>query len=723
MFPTLPRDAYHDLYQLFADLASITSGLDELKPPPSSIIFYDEIWGSVEIPWPVSAVFVAPIFTRTGGVKQLGSTSFMRTGATHTRLAHQIGVAHIMRNAYKGLVRNEHFSEKAREAFYNVFEHQWRRLAMSVCGFSKNNDKDPINSIINKILSNLYTSILVDLGEMIVTTAGLLHDIGHGGWSHALDGINELMRRRVEKAIKRASASTLLGKVHIHDIKKLDITVGTFLIVNNEQFKATLWPAFVDYIMDKINYESVKKFFKLVGEEALAYTTAVIISEDRGHLHVNGSYRQYMELLLSTFFRTLRTKDCTDILYVIAVAEFLAMIVEIGIFLLDGVNADRLDWVPRDYLNLNVGIEPMKQENNKDYNYNKCKGYNDLIEKINNFLENPFEYITINITKNGIFLNLSEKGNELEKHIKFCRSRLYRLYHDPRKSLVDSIVLRHAYAVSTLLEEAARKELSSNVADELFFALILSPDELFLDRSARILGTFGRWILLTLLDAKDTFSSHLAYAARTSTYTFTLLRRLFHHIAASGEHNQLCGNAKILVREKKQGAFLSFLTYIPISLNELGIYSHRFKKISEEKRREMIEILTSLRQAVIDGFKLPELEQELNNKFEELLNRKSPDNLIRGYVYLTAIHYPLRALQECLEDIELCQGNYDEILNRPLIFLIIHLTAPIFDNKQKDSQKELEQFICRNIIDQLDQLTTRKLREYVSGLLNISLGM
>lgn len=101
----------------------------------------DVIHGAIDLyPWEL-AVVDAPIFQRLRNIKQLGFAEFAYPGATHNRYTHSVGACHLAGLAFQEIFKKYFFS--SRDVFYRFF-----------------------------FLSRITT---------------LLHDIGHGPFSHAIE--------------------------------------------------------------------------------------------------------------------------------------------------------------------------------------------------------------------------------------------------------------------------------------------------------------------------------------------------------------------------------------------------------------------------------------------------------------------------------------------------------------------------------------------------------
>ena len=101
----------------------------------------DPIWGSIRLDATATGITDAPAFQRLRYIRQLGLAHLVYPGATHTRFAHALGVYHLVSAALRSLRKRE-----------SLPDHVWE-------------------------------------GAELVPYAGLLHDIGHYPFSHALDDL------------------------------------------------------------------------------------------------------------------------------------------------------------------------------------------------------------------------------------------------------------------------------------------------------------------------------------------------------------------------------------------------------------------------------------------------------------------------------------------------------------------------------------------------------
>ena len=99
----------------------------------------DPIYGEIELLDCQKRIIATPEFNRLRDLKQMGEANYIFTNANHTRFSHSVGVSHLAKQMYRHLTMN------SAENPYNGGE------------------------------------------EILVTTAAMCHDIGHGPNSHAFE--------------------------------------------------------------------------------------------------------------------------------------------------------------------------------------------------------------------------------------------------------------------------------------------------------------------------------------------------------------------------------------------------------------------------------------------------------------------------------------------------------------------------------------------------------
>lgn len=172
-------------------------------------IINDPVFGFINIPNDfLLEIIQHPYFQRLGRIKQLGLSSFVYPGAQHTRLLHSLGTMHLMGEAVHQLrTQGEHITEKEENA---------------------------------------------------VKAAILLHDIGHGPFSHALE-------HSLVQGVKHEQLSLwLMQRINQTMSGRLDLALDIFTGKYSKKFLHQLVSGQLD--MDRIDYLSRDSFFCGVSE-------------------------------------------------------------------------------------------------------------------------------------------------------------------------------------------------------------------------------------------------------------------------------------------------------------------------------------------------------------------------------------------------------------------------------------------------------------------------
>jgi HD superfamily phosphohydrolase len=179
------------------------------SPANKRKIINDPVHGFIKIPSAfIYDIIEHPFFQRLRRIKQLGLTSYVYPGATHTRFQHALGAAHLMGMAIqnirmKGLKITEEESEAA-------------------------------------------------------TIAILLHDIGHGPFSHALE------QSIIENFTHEDMSALLMDKLNKQYGGKLDMALSIFNNKYHKKFLHQLVSSQLD--MDRLDYLRRDSFYTGVSE-------------------------------------------------------------------------------------------------------------------------------------------------------------------------------------------------------------------------------------------------------------------------------------------------------------------------------------------------------------------------------------------------------------------------------------------------------------------------
>lgn len=172
-------------------------------------IFNDPVYGFITIPGSfIFDIIEHPYFQRLRRIKQLGLTDLVYPGALHTRFHHALGAMHLMGMALNRLrSRGHQISEEEKEA---------------------------------------------------ALAAILLHDIGHGPFSHALE------KTLLSHIAHEKLSYLIMEKLNKEFNGKLDLTIKMFLNLYERKFFHQLISSQLD--MDRMDYLKRDSFFTGVME-------------------------------------------------------------------------------------------------------------------------------------------------------------------------------------------------------------------------------------------------------------------------------------------------------------------------------------------------------------------------------------------------------------------------------------------------------------------------
>jgi uncharacterized protein len=175
-------------------------------------IINDPVHGFINISWDIIFDLIEhPYFQRLRRIRQLGLTSFVYPGASHSRFQHALGATHLMNTAINVLIQKGH--------------------------------------------------MITDEEAEAANIAILLHDIGHGPFSHALE--NTIIR-----GINHEELSLLFMKeLNVIFKGRLDLAIEIFTGRYRKKFLHQLVASQLD--MDRLDYLKRDSFFTGVIEGAI----------------------------------------------------------------------------------------------------------------------------------------------------------------------------------------------------------------------------------------------------------------------------------------------------------------------------------------------------------------------------------------------------------------------------------------------------------------------
>lgn len=187
-----------------------------LSSPPSNNlkIINDPIYGLIKIPYDtIFRLIEHPFFQRLRRIRQLGMSHLVYPGAHHTRFHHALGAMHLMGEAIEVLRSKGHvITREEAEA---------------------------------------------------VTIAILLHDIGHGPFSHALEN-------SIVKGIHHEELSALfMDRLNLEFDGKLSMALSIFRNEYDKKFLHQLVSSQLD--MDRLDYLNRDSFFTGVSEGVISF--------------------------------------------------------------------------------------------------------------------------------------------------------------------------------------------------------------------------------------------------------------------------------------------------------------------------------------------------------------------------------------------------------------------------------------------------------------------
>ena len=152
-------------------------------------IFHDSVHGSIDFDFDETLLIDTCYMQRLKYISQTHFLYHLLPGARHSRFEHSLGVCYWS----KRLIERLEFKRR-------MFEDTWLKELVE---YMKREFKSIFKDEDNKKIEQLIWYLL----KKSVAYAGLLHDIGHGAFSHALEGVFETYIKSLVKQAETSSSS------------------------------------------------------------------------------------------------------------------------------------------------------------------------------------------------------------------------------------------------------------------------------------------------------------------------------------------------------------------------------------------------------------------------------------------------------------------------------------------------------------------------------------
>ncbi|NPA98386.1 MAG: HD domain-containing protein [Crenarchaeota archaeon] len=608
------------LDELFYDLLSdyeykFEKKIDvSLQALPSKFEYIIPVYRRIEIENSIIYLLILPLFQRLVNIKQLAHTYTYLLGATHSRFEHSLGVAHLMKKVLKVLKK---------------------KLKSKGIEISR-------------------------LGETIAVLSALLHDLGHSGWGHALDGIvGQVIDRGLE----------VIGRTLFAKIEKLDIAITVYLLHENYQLR---------YAICNI----VRKFNENFDINEVIDQIAAIIEEEwyprYTHIRNNPSILRFVRLIM------------------------LVLGAPHGID--GGLNIDRVDWLQRD-LHHTEALSLISESNEI-----KCKELErclEILRRITNNEDMLEKYIDI-LFNDDIIVRWKTSNKDIEVDINKClnqiRSILYStVYEGLERSFIDSTLIRLAYSAIEILYRVGNKIASPPIVARVLLSYLLQPDDKLRDYTQKILSLMA-WISPDLYNIREPLKSFIERSVRLLPILDNL-SMIVHKLKC----NHLSTNNPFVLNIEIPG----IEGYIALRALYCSFLKDVLKNVKDKKDKDVLKnmeiehfyhsLIYNSRINVIDSLRIPDIEYLFNKELEK---ERSYSRYVR-YVYFLPNYYAFRRLDEgflkekpiTLEDLK----NVFDNVKVPLMFILMQSSPKLQENDIKKLSDKAVNFLRTNIENLLQE--------------------
>lgn len=145
----------------------------------NTTVFKDVIHNSIKVSDIAKTIIDTDIFQRLRHLHQLGCSFFVFPNANGTRFEHSIGTYHLAKTFVNNLINNSNHTEINKEILKIPYIKHYL--------FNKLHNIDADDALKMEILLGMSYCLLDEYLVELISIAGLVHDLGHGPFSHSFD--------------------------------------------------------------------------------------------------------------------------------------------------------------------------------------------------------------------------------------------------------------------------------------------------------------------------------------------------------------------------------------------------------------------------------------------------------------------------------------------------------------------------------------------------------
>jgi hypothetical protein len=500
-----------------------------------------------------------------------------------------------------------------------------------------------------------------DKDKVVLNIIGLLHDIGHSGWGHALDGISS---RLVSEILRIAGQ----GKFPIFSPKKMDMVVTSYLLLHNDQLTSAL-----ERIAKSISPWQALPLSDHV-ESLRDFVAWVISEEEDGNLQYCKMWQNEAHQVqnLAHYYQHLLGFD---------------------------VNADRLDWIERDAHHAFSSAEFGQRDDVRSFGKSK----------------NQLKFKQSASSPGRAESSTPDEWEKFKKIQDELREMLYAsVYEGIPRSFMDSLLTRAVYASIMVLSTVGDQIASPSAKARVIMGYVFSPDAQLRSYTQDILTSayYSGSLSLDLPTASDQFVKN---TSRLWSYLFENLRMVLSLLKRpTSSAQQILSSLKtagnIRINDKKYTIMYLdglWLTSV-LGTVETWVKSARAGAMLSAWHA-LSEYLWNLRTDIIRAFYTEEIEQKINDS----------EDFGQAKVYILPNYYFLRRITDRMPKdfiekydgskpiisgfIEYLESDYVDL---PMVFVVIEgdVEDKVLAKMMQSVDSSLSSHLQRSIGDKISEV-------------------